>query len=45
MELEIVTLSEVSQRERQMPYDTTYIWNLMYGTNEPMYRRETNSGT
>ena len=27
MQLDII-LSEVSQRERQIPYDTTYIWNL-----------------
>ena len=24
-----------SERERQMPSDITYIWNLIYGTNEP----------
>ena len=24
-----------SERERQIPYDITYIWNLKYGTNEP----------
>jgi len=23
-----------SERERQISYDTTYIWNLIYGTNE-----------
>ena len=26
MDLEIITLSEV--RQRQMPYDITYMWNL-----------------
>ena len=41
MELETLILSEVSQKERQMPYDTTYIWNLIYGTNEPFHRKET----
>ena len=39
VELEIIILSEVSQRE--MPYDITYMWNLNYDTNEPMYERET----
>ena len=35
-------LSEVkSERERQIPYDITYIWNLTYGTNEPFHRKET----
>ena len=23
-----------SEEERQIPYDITYIWNLIYGTNE-----------
>ena len=23
-----------SEREREIPYDTTYMWNLKYGTNE-----------
>ena len=30
-----------SERERQIPYDITYIWNLIYGTNEPFHRKET----
>ena len=29
-----------SERERQIPYETIYIWNLIYGTNEPFYRKE-----
>ena len=29
-----------SERERQIPYDSTYIWNLIYGTNEPFHRKE-----
>ena len=28
MDLETVILSEVSEKERQIPYDTTYMWNL-----------------
>ena len=44
MKLETLTLSEVkSERERQISYDITYTWNLTYGTNELMYRKETNS--
>ena len=30
---------------RQIPFDSTYIWNLIYGRNEPIYRKETNSWT
>ena len=42
MEPETLILSEVkSERERQIPYDITYIWNLIYGTNEPFHRKET----
>ena len=41
MELETLILSELSQKEkRQIPYDITYIWNLIYGTNEPFHRKE-----
>ena len=29
-----------SERERQIPYDITYIWNLIYGTNDPFHRKE-----
>ena len=32
-----------SERERQIPYDITYVWNLKYGTNEPIYKTETDS--
>ena len=28
LDLEIVILSEVSQRERQISYDIAYMWNL-----------------
>ena len=30
-----------SERERQIPCDITYIWNLIYDTNEPFHRKET----
>ena len=42
MDLEIIILNQ-SERERQIPYDITYIWNLKWGTNEPIYRKETDS--
>ena len=32
-----------SERERQIPYDITYMWNLKYDTNEPIYESETES--
>ena len=32
-----------SARERQTLYDTTYMWNLKYGTNECLYETETDS--
>ena len=31
----------MSEKERQIPYDTTYTWNLRFGTKEPFYRKET----
>ena len=45
MQLEIITLSEMSEKERQILYDITYIWNLKYGRNEPIYKTETDSQT
>ena len=44
MDLEIIILTK-SERERQIPYDITYMWNLKYGTKEPMYKTETDSQT
>lgn len=34
-----------TEREREIPYDNTYMWNLTYGTNEPSYKIETDSQT
>ena len=34
-----------SERERQMPYDITYMWNLKYDKNGPIYETETESLT
>ena len=41
MEEEILVLSEV--RKRQIPYETIYMWNLKYGTDELIYRTEADS--
>ena len=30
-----------SERQRQIPYDITYMWNLKYDTNELFYEIET----
>ena len=30
-----------SERERKTPYDSTYMWNLKYDTNELIYKTET----
>ena len=46
IDLEIVILSEVkSERERQIPYDITYMSNLKYDTNEHIYETDTDSQT
>ena len=29
-----------SERERQIPYDITYMWNLIYSTNEPFHKKK-----
>ena len=42
MELETFIVSEVRKRHHMI---FTYIWNLIHGTNEPFYRKETNSWT
>ena len=33
----------MSEGERQIPYDLTYMWNLNYDTNELTYKTETDS--
>ena len=42
MQLQIIILSK-SERERQISYDITYIWNAKYGTNSPTYKTEIDS--
>ena len=32
-----------SERERQIPYGVTYMWNLKYDTNQLIYKTETDS--
>ena len=39
------TKGSKSERERQIPYDITYMWNLKYNTNEPIYKTETDTDT
>ena len=34
-----------SERERQIPYDITYMWNLKCNTNELIYETGTDSQT
>ena len=42
MQLEMIILS-MSEREKQIPCDTTYMWNLKYDTDEPTYEIESES--
>ena len=44
IDLEIVILSKL-ERERQIPYDITYMWKLKYNTNEHIYETKTDSQT
>ena len=34
MDLEMIILSEVSQKEKDISYDVTYMWSLKYGAYE-----------
>ena len=44
MQLEIIILSEVSQKEKDRYHMISLImWNLKYDTNEPIYKTETDS--
>ena len=46
MNLEIIILSEVSQMEKDISYNITYMWNLKENdTNELIYKREADSQT
>ena len=39
------TKQSKSERQRQMPYGITYMWNLKCNPNELIYETETKSGT
>ena len=41
IQLEIIILSEVSQKEKDKYYMISLMWNLKYDTNEPIYETET----
>ena len=43
MDVEIII--QRSDRERQTPYDITYMWNLKYDTNELIYKAKPDSQT
>ena len=32
------------ERKRQTPHDITYLWNLKYGTDDLIYKTETDHG-
>ena len=40
MELETLILGELSQKEKGKKHMIAHIWNLIYGTNEPVHRKE-----
>ena len=44
MDLEVSILSK-SERERQIPYITTYRWNLKYDAQKLIYETERDSQT
>ena len=39
MQLEIIILSKIAQKEKDKYHMISHIWNLKYGTNEPMQNR------
>ena len=41
MDVEIITVSEVSQKEKDKCLRITYMWNLKYDTNELICETET----
>ena len=34
----------IAEKERQIPYDITYMWNLKYGKNDSICKTETDHG-
>ena len=45
MDLEIIILNELSQKKKDKHHMIPHVWKIIYGTNEPIYRKETNSWT
>ena len=45
MQLEIIILSEASQKEKEKYHNIACMWNLKYDTNELTYKTETDSQT
>ena len=43
LQLEITILSEVSQKEKDKHHMCVHMWNLKYGTHEPICEAETDS--
>ena len=45
VQLEMIILSELSQKEKDRYGMISHMWNLKYDTNEPIYETETDSQT
>ena len=45
VQLEIIIRSELSQKEKDIPCDVTYMCNVEYDTDEPIYKTGTDSRT
>ena len=45
MQVEIIKLREVNQKEKDKYHMISYMWNLKYGTTEPICRTETDAQT
>ena len=41
MDIELIILSEISQRKRQIPYDFAYMWNPKKNYTNDIYKTET----
>ena len=41
----MIILNEISQKEKDKPYDITYMWNLKHDTYELIYETETDLQT
>ena len=45
MDIDIIKLSEVSQKEKNKYHMISHMWNLKYDTNELTYETKTDSRT